>query len=305
VLVTDEVVDRLLELADLAPLHNPAALAAVQTLRRLRPDTPTVACFDTAFHATLPPAAATYAVPWEWTERHGVRRYGFHGLSHAYASRRAAELLGRPVIGLRVVTCHLGAGASLAAVAGGVSVDTTMGFTPLDGLVMATRSGAVDPGALLFVQRQAGLNPDQVEHALDRESGLLGVSGVSGDLREVLAAAGRGERRAALAVSVYLHRLRAGVAAMAVAMGGLDALVFTGGVGEHVAPVRRDACAGLAFLGVRLDDAANDDARDDADLSAAGAGVRVLLVHAREDVEIAREVRRAVAYPRAAGPAVP
>jgi acetate kinase len=291
--VTGAVIDQLRGLGDLAPLHNPPALAAVEALRRLRPELPAVACFDTAFHASLPAAAATYAVPWSWTEQHGIRRFGFHGLSHAYAARRAAELLGRPWGELRTVTCHLGAGASLAAVDGGVSVDTTMGFTPLEGLVMATRSGSLDPGALLLVQRRAGLTPEQAERALDRESGLLGLSGVSGDMREVVDAADKGHERAQLAVAVHAHRLRGGIAAMAAAMGGLDVLVFTGGVGEHQPPVRQAACERLAFLGVSLDSAANLEAGDaDADLSASDARVRVLLVHAREDLEIARETRR-------------
>jgi acetate kinase len=290
--VTGEVLDELRALGELAPLHNPPALAAIEALRRLRPELPSVACFDTAFHASLPDAAATYAVPWSWTEQHGIRRFGFHGLSHAYAARRAAELLRRPLGGLRVVTCHLGAGASLAAVAGGASVDTTMGFTPLEGLVMATRSGSLDPGALLLVQRRLGLAPEEAERVLDRESGLLGVSGISGDIRQVLDAAGKGHARARLAVAVYQHRLRAGIAAMAAAMGGLDALVFTAGVGEHQPPVRQAACDGLAFLGVGLDAAANKEADGDADLSSPGARVRALLVHAREDLEIARETRR-------------
>jgi acetate kinase len=294
--IDSAVVAALQGLGELAPLHNPPALAAVEALRRLRPALPAVACFDTAFHATLPDAAATYAVPWDWTERYGIRRFGFHGLSHAYAARRAAGLLGRPLGELRTVTCHLGAGASLAAVAGGVSVDTTMGFTPLEGLVMATRSGSLDPGALLLVQRRAGLSPERAEHALDRESGLLGVSGLSSDMRAVADAAGQGHERARLAVAVYQHRLRAGIAAMAAAMGGLDVLVFTGGVGEHQPAVRQAACEPLAFLGVELDLAANLAAGDkDADLSAAGSRVRVLRVEAREDLEIARETRRLLA----------
>jgi acetate kinase len=296
VVIGDQVVEQLRGLAELAPLHNPPALAAVEALRRLRPDLPAVACFDTAFHASLPEAAATYAVPWSWIERHGIRRFGFHGLSHAYAARRAAEVLARPLGELRTVTCHLGAGASLAAVAGGVSVDTTMGFTPLEGLVMATRSGSLDPGALLLVQRRAGLGPEQAERALDEDSGVLGLSGISGDLRAVLEAADGGHQRARLAVAVYVHRLRAGVAAMAAAMGGLDAVVFTGGVGEHAPSIRQAACDGLEFLGVGLDGAANLRAgKEDADLSATSARVRVLLVHAREDLEIARETRRLLA----------
>jgi acetate kinase len=294
VLVDDEVERRLDELAELAPLHNPAAFRALKAMRELRPDLPAVACFDTAFHRTLPPAASTYAIPAEWAERWGPRRFGFHGLSHAYASRRAAELLEVPIERLRLVTAHLGAGASLAAVAGGRSVDTTMGFTPLDGLVMATRSGSVDPGLLLWVQRHGGFDPGATERALDREAGLLGISGITGDMRELLGAERGGNDRAALAISVYLHRLRSSIAAMAASMGGIDGLVFTGGVGENSAPVRARACEGLRFLGVELDAARNAEPPEtDARLSPPGAQTHVLVVHAREDLEIAQQVRAA------------
>ena len=290
VLVDAEVLEGLAAVADLAPLHDPPALAALETLRRLRPDLPVVACFDTAFFACLPPAAATYALPRTWIEEWGIRRFGFHGLSHAYASRRAAQLLGRPSTQLRLVTCHLGAGASLAAVAGGAPVDTTMGFTPLDGLVMATRCGSVDPGAVLWVLRHHRLSVDEVEQVLSRESGLLGISGTSGDMRYVLGAADRGDERAQLAVAVYVHRLRAGVAAMAAAMDGIDAVVFTGGVGENSIRVREETCAGLNFLGVTLDPARNAGTGD-RDVTAEGSVARSLVVRAREDQEIAWEVR--------------
>ena len=269
----DAVIGTLTELAELAPLQQHAALACLHALRDLRPALPHVACFDTAFHSSLPDAAAVYAVPWEWTERLGLRRYGFHGLSHAYASRRAAELLERDPADLRVVTCHLGAGASLAAVRGGRSVDTTMGFTPNDGLVMATRSGAVDPSALLWALERAGLSPSEARDAIERGGGLLGISGLSADMREVLAAAAAREPRAILARDVYLHRLRSSIAAMAASLGGLDALVFTGGVGENSAEIRDGACRGLGFLGI-------------------GASVPVLVVDAREDLQLAAEARR-------------
>jgi acetate kinase len=234
-------------------------------------------------------------LPAAWRERWPLRRFGFHGLSHAYASRRAGEILGRPTSELRIVTAHLGAGASLAAVAGGRSVDTTMGFTPLEGLVMATRAGSVDPGLLLWVQRHGDLDPVAVESALERESGLLGLSRRSGDMRELIAAAADGDQRCAAAIEVYLHRLRAGIAAMAAAMNGVDALVFTGGVGEGSALVRRAACEGLGFLGLAIDVEANESAGgEDADLTAPAAGTQVLVVQAREDVEIARQVRAAI-----------
>jgi acetate kinase len=294
-LLIDERAEAALEsLADLAPLHNPPAVAAIETLRRLRPQLPSVACFDTAFHSTIPPAASTYAVPSAWSAPVPLRRYGFHGLSHSYASRRAAELLERDLADLRLVTAHLGAGASLAAVQGGRSIDTTMGFTPLEGLVMATRSGSVDPGLLLWVQRHSGRDAEQMESELDRSSGLLGLSGHS-DIREVIVRADAGEERCRLAFDVYLHRLAAGVAAMAAAMGGIDALVFTGGIGEHLGRVRAEACERLAFLGLEVDLAANSAARGDAVLSAAGAGASVVVVTAREDIEIARAVRSALA----------
>lgn len=293
VAITDDDVARLDQLAELAPLHNAPALAAVRIVRRLTPGLPQVACFDTAFHATLPPAASTYAVPAEWNRRFGFRRFGFHGLSHAYASRRAAEILDRDLTTLRVVTAHIGSGASLAAVDSGRSVDTTMGFTPLEGLVMATRSGTVDPGLLLWVARHSGLSLDEIDDALEHRSGLAGLSGTSGDMREVIDAADRGDAAASLALDVYVHRLRAGVAAMASSMGGLDALVFTGGVGEHSAVVRARTCDRLDFLGITIDDAANSHPTDeDRRVSAEGARVAVLVVETREDLEIARQVRR-------------
>ncbi len=291
--VDDEVEAAIDSLSELAPLHNPRALAAIRALRRLRPELPAIACFDTSFHATIPAAAATYALPAEWTGPPALRRYGFHGLSHSYASRRAAELLGRDVTELRLVTAHLGAGASLAAVAGGRSVDTTMGFTPLEGLVMATRAGSVDPGLLLWLQRRHGLDAGTMEKALDREAGLLGLSGES-DMRKVLAGAEAGDERCRLALDVYLHRLAAGVAAMAAALGGIDALVFTGGVGEHAPRVREECCQRLGFLGLRLDTEANETAHDDALLSPPSTTATALVVSAREDIELARQTRAAL-----------
>jgi acetate kinase len=288
--IGDEAEADLKGLADLAPLHNPPAVAAIETLRRLRPQLPAVACFDTAFHATIPPAASTYAVPEAWSAPMPLRRYGFHGLSHSYASRRAAELLGRDLADMRVVTAHLGAGASLAAVQGGRSVDTTMGFTPLEGLVMATRSGSLDPGLLLWVQRHTGRDPEQMESELDRDSGLLALSGHA-DLRDVISGGEAGDERCRLALQVYLHRLVAAVAAMAAAMGGIDALVFTGGIGEHLDQLRAQACERLAFLGLELDPASNASSNADAVLSPPDAPVPAVVVTAREDIEIARAVR--------------
>lgn len=273
-------------LAELAPLHQPRALAAIDAARRDLPDLPAAACFDTGFHASLPPAAATYALPRPWRKR----RFGFHGLSHAYAVRRAAELLGADPAGLRVVSCHLGAGASLAAVDGGRSVDTTMGFTPVEGLVMATRSGSVDPGLLLWLIEHEGVTPAELADGLEHQSGLVALAG-TGDMREILTRAEAGDGDATTALDVYVHRLRAGVAAMAAAMNGLDVLVFTGGVGEHAAPVRVAAAAGLSFLGVALDERSNAAATADADVGRPGAATHAVVVSAREDLEMARQVR--------------
>lgn len=292
----DEGIDAALAaLADLAPLHNPPCLAAIHALRASRPKLRQVACFDTSFHHDMPAKAATYAVPRQWREQWGVRRYGFHGLSHAWASRRAAELLGRPREELRLITAHLGAGASLAAVAFGHSVDTTMGFTPMEGLVMSTRSGSVDPGLVLWVQQRQGLSAADVEDILERESGLLGLSGASGDLRSVIADADAGDVAARLAYEAYVYRIQTSVAAMCAALQGIDGLVFTGGAGEASSRLRADACADLSFLGVHLANTANDTSAGDGLVSAPGATPAVLVVEAREDLEIARHVRELLA----------
>jgi acetate kinase len=289
--VIDVAVERAIrDLADLAPLHQAKSLGGIDAVSGLLPGVPAVACFDTAFHATMPDAASTYAVPRMWREHFGVRRYGFHGLSHAYASRRAAELLGRPVEQLRIVTCHLGAGASLAAVLNGASVDTTMGFTPLEGLVMATRSGTIDPGVVTWLLQHGEMTVDEVADALEHSSGLLAIAGTP-DMEEIEARAERAEPDSGLALDLYLHRLRAAVASMASAMNGLDVLVFTGGVGERSAVVRAGAVAGLGFLGAQIDEHANATAEPDVEVSAPGSHVRILIIEAREDLQIAGEVR--------------
>lgn len=289
VVVDERVVSDLRDLVELAPLHQPAGLAALDAVTHVAPQIPAVACFDTAFHSTLPESASTYAIPDAW-RRLGVRRFGFHGLAHAYVSRRAAELLRRPLAELRLVTCHLGSGASVAAVAAGASVDTSMGFTPLEGLVMATRSGSVDPGAILWLQTHEGLSAEVVGDLLEHQSGLVGLAGIS-DMRAVLGAAEAGDEAARLAIDVYVHRLRREIGAMAAAMDGLDALVFSGGVGEHAPALRARAVAGLGHLGVALDPAANAAAHTDREVSDPAARGNVLVVEAREDLEIARAVR--------------
>jgi acetate kinase len=290
VVIGSDVVARLRALTDLAPLHQPKSLAALDIVSRLLPRVPAVACFDTAFHATLPAAAHTYALPPEWGRRWDLRRFGFHGLSHAYAARRAAELLGQAPDRLRLVICHLGAGASLAAVANGRSVDTTMGFTPLEGLVMATRSGSVDPGLVLWLAEHVGMPPAELAATLEHRSGLVGLAG-TGDMRAILKAVAAGNADASLALDAYLHRLCAGIAAMTASLGGLDVLVFTGGVGEHAPTVRARACERLGFLGVAVDPEQNGRDGEDREIGGSHARVRTLVITAREDVQMAQEVR--------------
>jgi acetate kinase len=279
-------------LAALAPLHNPPALAGIEAAQRALPGVPQVAVFDTAFHATLPPEAYIYPVPYAWYSDWGIRRFGFHGISHAYCAGRAAEVLGRPLAELRLVTCHLGNGCSLAAIAGGHSVDTTMGFTPLEGLMMGTRPGSVDPGVLLYVQQQHGLSAAALDDILNHQSGLLGISGVSSDMRAVEAAAKEGQERAVLALTLFAARARAGIAAMTAALGGLDALVFTAGIGEHAVAMRAAICERLGFMGVTIDPQRNTPAAVDQDIALAGAAVHVLVIHTQEDLLIARETAR-------------
>jgi acetate kinase len=288
--ISPAVEQALRDLVELAPLHQPKSLAALDSVSAALPAVPAIACFDTAFHTTLPQAAFTYALPAGWRRRWGLRRYGFHGLSHAWVARRAAELTRRDSADLRIVSCHLGAGASLCAIASGRSIATTMGFTPLEGLVMATRSGSVDPGLLLWLLERTCLSEQALSTALEHESGLLGLAGTA-DMREVLARVQSGDGDAQLALDVYVHRLRAGIAEMAAALGGFDVLVFTGGVGERSAEIRARAVAGLGFLGAALDGEANAAAQPDAELGAADAAVRVFVVRAREDLEIARQAR--------------
>lgn len=292
--VTPEVRSRLAALAELAPLHNPPSLLTLAAAEAALPDVPHIAVFDTAFHRTIPPEARTYPVPLTWTRDWGIRRYGFHGLNHAYCARRAAEMLDRPEAGLRLVICHLGHGCSASAVRDGRCVDTTMGFTPLEGLMMATRSGSLDPGIILHVQRRHGLTAAQVETVLNRQSGLLGVSGVSADMREVLRAADAGDERARLALAIYVHRARQAIGALAVTLGGLDALVFTAGVGENAAAVRSAICTGLECLGLELDLDANAHCRPDADVARSSSRGRMLVLAAREDLSMLWEVLRVV-----------
>src|SRR6266550_1093546 len=289
--ITPEVKRTIGELAELAPLHNPASLDGITAVEQVLPKVPQVAAFDTAFHATLSEAARTYPVPQKWTRDWGIRRYGFHGLSHSYCAGRAAEMIGRR--DLRLVIAHLGNGASVSAVRNGLCVDTSMGFTPLEGLMMGTRSGSVDPGVLIYLLRHKGLRVDALDKVLNYESGLLGISGISSDLRQILSELPHNPD-ARLAVDVYVHRIVKTIGAMAATLGGMDALVFTAGVGEGSPEIRKRVCVKLKYLRLELDPAANETCEPDADISMPASPARILVIATREDLTIMRETRRLV-----------
>jgi len=290
--IDERVKATIARLAELAPLHNPPALEAINAAEAALPGVPQVAVFDTAFFARLPPRAYIFPLPYEWYEKWGVRRFGFHGISNAYCAARVAEMLGRSQLGLRIVTCHLGGGCSATAVRDGLPVVTTTGFTPLAGLMMGTRVGSVDPGILIHLQRRYGLTVDEIDHAMNYRSGLLGVSGVSPDMAQVEAAAGHGNERARLAFDIFADNVRSIIGALTVTMGGIDALVFTDRVGEGSSAVRAAVCEGLECVGPRLDAQRNAACRPDADVATAGSPARILVIHTREELMIAREVRR-------------
>ena len=289
--ITPEVQRIISELAELAPLHNPASLDGIRAVEQVLPDVPQVAAFDTAFHSTLSAAARTYAVPRKWTREWGMRRYGFHGLSHSYCAGRAAEMMGRR--DLRLIIAHLGNGASVSAVRDGKCVDTSMGFTPLEGLVMGTRSGTVDPGMLIHLLRHKGLDANALDQALNHESGLLGLSGFSSDMRKILSELTHNPD-AQLAVDVYVHRLKQTIGAMAATLGGVDALVFTAGVGERAVEIRKRVCDKLEYLGLELDRTANETCQPDADIATRESAARILVIATREDLTIMRETRRLI-----------
>jgi len=286
------------DLNKLAPLHNPPVLKAIDAVEALLPGVPQVAVFDTAFFAHLAPKAYLYALPYEYYERWGIRRFGFHGLSHAYCAGRAAELLGRDLFKLRLVSCHLGGGCSAAAIRGGVAVATTTGFSPLEGLMMGTRPGSVDPGILLHLQREHSLTLEELDRALNRSSGLLGISGVSPDLAQVEIAAAQGNERAQLAFDMFADRVRSAIGALATTLGGVDGLIFTDRVGEHSAALRAAACEGLEFMGLRLDAGRNTNARPDVDIARPDSPARIFVIHTQEELVVAREARRGVADSR-------
>ncbi|MEQ8753353.1 MAG: acetate kinase [Coleofasciculus sp. G1-WW12-02] len=284
--INAEVKDAIASLSPLAPSHNPANLEGIEAIENILPDMPQVAVFDTSFHAQIPLPAAIYPGPQEWLDQ-GIRRYGFHGISHQYCLERVAQLLAKDAKSLRVITCHLGNGCSLAAIRDGISINTTMGYTPLEGLMMGSRSGSIDPSILIQLMRQ-GYNADQLEHLLNKESGLKGLSGVSSDMRQINDAIAAGNQQAKLALDVYIHRLRFYLGAMLTSLGGLDVLVFTGGVGEHQASLRSAASDTLVFLGLKIDSDKNETNPVDADISTEDSSVRVFVIHTQEDWAIAQ-----------------
>ena len=291
--VTPEVKAAIARLRTLAPAHNPANLAGIEAIEQTLGDVPQVAVFDTAFHSQMPQSAAVYPIPYEWFER-GIRRYGFHGISHQYCAQRAAQLLDRPLDGLKLITCHLGNGCSLAAIQHGISIDTTMGFTPLEGLMMGSRSGSIDPAILIHLMRSHHFDAEQLDTLLNKQSGLTGISGLSADMRTILEGTKVGNERAQLAFDLYIHRLRAAIGAMLASLGGLDALVFTAGVGENAATVRARACEGFGFLGLKLDLEKNASFPVDQDIATTDSAINVLVIHTEEDWAIAQHCWRTI-----------
>ncbi|HEY9879957.1 MAG TPA: acetate kinase [Leptolyngbyaceae cyanobacterium] len=285
--ITEDVKAAIRDLIPVAPAHNPANLEGIEVLEQLLGGVPQVAAFDTAFHAAMPECAAAYPGPYEWLEK-GIRRYGFHGISHQYVAQRTAALLGQNLADLKLITCHLGNGCSLAAVKNGISIDTTMGFTPLDGLMMGSRSGSVDPGILIHLMRQEGYTADQLDRVLNKESGLKGISGVSNDMRTVVDAIASQNPRAQLALDMFVHRLNREVGAMLGSLGGLDALVFTAGIGENSPPLWEKVAAQFAFLGLRVDPAKLERADADRDIATTESAVRLLVIHTQEEWAIAQ-----------------
>ncbi len=288
VVITQDVKSKISSLSSLAPAHNPAAVEGIEAIEQSLGDVTQVAVFDTGFHATLPDAAAIYPGPYEWVEQ-GIRRYGFHGISHQYCSGRAAQILNRDLASLKLITCHLGNGCSLAAIKKGRSIDTTMGFTPLDGLMMGSRSGAIDPGILIHLLRQSNYSAERLDYVLNKASGLRGISGVSSDLPQVIAAIAEGDYRAQLAWDMYVHRLRSGIGSMLASLEGLDALVFTAGVGEKSPGIRQAACEAFGFLGLKIDPAKNQQQPVDQDIATEDSTIRVLVIKTQEDWAIAQQ----------------
>ena len=288
-LINDESMKAIEECNDLAPLHKPANLIGIRACQELMPGVPMVAVFDTAFHQTMPDVAYTYGIPYEYYEKYKVRRYGFHGTSHSYVSKRTAEIVGKPYDQMKIIVCHLGNGASISAVNCGKSVDTSMGLTPLEGLVMGTRSGDLDPAIIDFVGKKECLSLDEMNEVLNKKSGMLGISGVSSDGRDLEAAAETGNKRAQLALDVFDYRVIKYIGAYAAAMNGVDAIAFTAGIGENNIKMRKDVCSSLTYLGVKLDEEKNNVRGEERIISADDSKVQVLLVPTNEELAIARE----------------
>ncbi|USL42117.1 acetate kinase [Priestia megaterium] len=292
VLITDETLAEIEALSDLAPLHNPANIVGIKAFQDILPNVPAVAVFDTAFHQTMPEKSFLYSLPYEYYEKYGVRKYGFHGTSHKYVSERAAELLGRPIEQLRLISCHLGNGASIAAIEGGKSIDTSMGFTPLAGVAMGTRSGNIDPALIPFIMEKTGKTADEVLNVLNKESGLLGVSGISSDLRDLIKASAEGNERAETALEVFASRIHKYIGSYAARMSGVDAIIFTAGIGENSDVVRARVLRGLEFMGVYWDPALNSVQGEEAFISYPHSPVKVMVIPTDEEVMIARDVTR-------------
>jgi acetate kinase len=292
VLITDEVLKQIEELTELAPLHNPANITGIKAFKEVLPNVPAVAVFDTAFHQTMPEKSFLYSLPYEYYEKYGIRKYGFHGTSHKYVTQRAAELLGRPIEQLRLISCHLGNGASIAAVEGGKSIDTSMGFTPLAGVAMGTRSGNIDPALIPYIMKKTGKTADEVIDILNKKSGMLGISGFSSDLRDIEKAAEEGNERAELALEVFANRIHKYIGSYAARMCGVDAIIFTAGIGENSDVVRAKVLRGLEFMGVYWDPSLNKVRGEEAFINYPHSPVKVLVIPTNEEVMIARDVVR-------------
>jgi len=294
VLITDLVMKALKDNIELAPLHNPPNIKGIQAAKSHLPKTPQVGVFDTSFHIKMPPQAYLYGIPYELYKKYKIRRYGFHGTSHRYVSERAAKMLGKPIEELKIITAHLGNGCSMAAVDGGRSVDTTMGFTPLEGLIMGTRSGDMDPSVILYIMAKEGLSLSEANTLLNKHSGLIGISGESSDMREIEEAVGEGNKKAKYAFDVFTYRIKKYIGSYAAAMGGLDAVVFTGGIGENSIMVRHDACSNLEFLGIKLDEEANKNVKGECKISAADSKISILRIPTNEELVIALDTEEIV-----------
>ncbi len=294
VLITKEVIDALRENIKLAPLHNPANIIGIEVSKKLMPNTPDVGVFDTAFHQSMPPESYLYALPYEWYEENGVRRYGFHGTSHKFVSERGAEILGRDYDKLKIITCHLGNGASMAAVDEGQVVDTSMGLTPLEGLVMGTRPGDVDPGIAPYIMKERDMSIEEVDQAFNKQSGVLGISGVSNDFRELAEAAEKGNRRAELAVTIFCRRVKKYIGAYMALMGGLDLLIFTAGIGENAVEVRAEILSDLEYLGIEIDQEKNNSRGKEVRISSDSSKADVYVIPTNEELVIAREAKKIV-----------